>query len=283
MSQIVRSKIELKSVIEVIKHANKSIGLVPTMGALHNGHLSLVQMSKMQYNVTVVTIFVNPTQFNNESDLAKYPRTEERDITLLSNAGSDVIFIPSVDEIYNLKPTLSLEFGHLETIMEGKHRPGHFNGVGLIVMKLFGLVEPTGAFFGQKDLQQYKVISSLVNDFELPISLHLAPIIRESNGLAMSSRNKRLDKKEFEKASFIYATLSKSAKSLKGGESPQVIMENVEKLFSKESLLNLEYFEIVDFETLQNISTVNEGDRLALCVAATVAETRLIDNIIIEL
>ncbi len=283
MSQIVRSKNELKSVIAELKHFNTSIGLVPTMGALHNGHLSLVQMSKMQYDVTVVTIFVNPTQFNSKTDLAKYPRTEKKDITMLVEAGSDIVFIPSKDEIYKLTPTLSLNFGHLETIMEGKYRPDHFNGVGLIVMKLFGLVEPNGAYFGQKDLQQFKVISSLVNDFELPITLHMAPIIRKNNGLAMSSRNKRLDKQQVKEAGFIYATLLKAAQNLKKGASLQIVKKETAKLFSDESFIDLEYFEIVDFETLQNISAVNEGDRLALCVAAIVAKVRLIDNIIIEI
>jgi len=283
MSQIVRSKNELNRVIAPIKNSNSSIGLVPTMGALHQGHLSLVQMSKLQYDVTVVTIFVNPTQFNNPTDLEKYPRTEKEDLELLSNVGCDIVYIPSVDEIYSKHPTLSLNFGDLETVMEGKHRPRHFNGVGLIVMKLFGLVTPTGAFFGQKDLQQFKIISSLVVDFELPIKLHIAPIIRESNGLAMSSRNKRLNSEQSNKASFIYASLKMAEQGLREGASLQLVIKGVEDAFLEESSIQLEYFEIVDFETLQKISIVNEGDRLALCAAAIVAKVRLIDNIIIEI
>lgn len=283
MSQIVRSKNELNRVIAPIKNSNSSIGLVPTMGALHQGHLSLVQMSKLQYDVTVVTIFVNPTQFNNPTDLEKYPRTEKEDLELLSNVGCDIVYIPSVDEIYSKHPTLSLNFGDLETVMEGKHRPRHFNGVGLIVMKLFGLVTPTGAFFGQKDLQQFKIISSLVVDFELPIKLHIAPIIRESNGLAMSSRNKRLNSEQSNKASFIYASLKMAEQGLREGASLQLVIKGVEDAFLEESSIQLEYFEIVDFETLQKISIVNEGDRLALCAAAIIAGIRLIDNVIIEL
>lgn len=283
MSQIVRSKCNLKDVVREIKKKNSTIGLVPTMGALHKGHLSLVQMSIMQYDVTVVTIFVNPAQFNSSHDLDKYPRTEKHDIELLIEAKCDIIFIPWADEIYQFDPSVSLSFGHLETVMEAIYRPGHFNGVGLIVMKLFGLVEPNGAYFGQKDLQQFKIISSLVDDFELPITLHMAPIVREINGLAMSSRNRRLKESQIDVASKIYSTLKMAEKSLKEGVGILVVKKNVEKLFSNESSMELEYFEIVQFETLQNISVVNEGDRLALCLAAFVADVRLIDNIIIEI
>lgn len=283
MSQIVRSKCNLKDVVREIKKKNSTIGLVPTMGALHKGHLSLVQMSIMQYDVTVVTIFVNPAQFNSSHDLDKYPRTEKHDIELLIGAKCDIIFIPRADEIYQFDPSVSLSFGHLETLMEAIYRPGHFNGVGLIVMKLFGLVEPNGAYFGQKDLQQFKIISSLVDDFELPITLHMAPIVREINGLAMSSRNRRLKESQIDVASKIYSTLKMAEKSLKEGVGILVVKKNVEKLFSNESSMELEYFEIVQFETLQNISVVNEGDRLALCLAAFVADVRLIDNIIIEI
>lgn len=283
MSQIVRAKTDLKQVIRKAKKRNYSIGLVPTMGALHEGHLSLVQMSKMQYDVTVASIFINPTQFNNPQDLENYPKSEREDIQLLDNAGCDIIFIPDANEIYSREPISSLSFGYLENIMEGKHRPKHFNGVGLIVMKLFGLVEPTGAYFGQKDLQQFMIISALVNDLELPISLHMAPIIREKNGLAMSSRNKRLNDEQKEYASQLYSSLKKAEVSLKRGLSTAEVKNEIVELFSKLNKLKLEYFEIVDAETLRDISIVNHGDRLALCLAAFVAEIRLIDNIIIDL
>lgn len=282
MSQIVWSKYDLKKVIGEIKRKNSSIGLVPTMGALHQGHLSLVQMSKAEYDVTVVTIFVNPVQFTNPDDLEDYPRTEERDIELLTDAGCDIIFIPKASEIYKLEPTIKLDFGYLEHIMEGKHRPGHFNGVGLVVMKLFGLVEPDGAFFGQKDLQQFRVISSLINDFELHIKLHMAPIIRENGGLAMSSRNKRLNKSEVQIAAQINVALKKAELEIIEGVDISTIKRRIELFISEKNSIELEYFEIVNAETLQNISVVNEGDRLALCLAAFVAEIRLIDNIIIE-
>lgn len=283
MSQIIRSKKDLKKAISKIKNANSTIGLVPTMGALHSGHLSLVQMSKLQYDVTVVTIFVNPVQFNNPQDLEKYPRTEKNDIELLTNAECDIIFIPEAIEIYQVTPIIELSFGYLETIMEGEHRPGHFKGVGLIVTKLFGLVEPNGAYFGQKDLQQFRVISTLVEDFELPITLHMAPIVREAGGLAMSSRNKRLAKSELRVANLIYSSLKKAEISLRGGSNVNDVKLGIRELLEHEKSINLEYFEIAKLETLQNISVVNEGDRLALCIAAYVAEVRLIDNIIIEI
>lgn len=282
MSQVIRSKSDLKSVIHKLKEANSSIGLVPTMGALHQGHLSLVQMSSMQYDVTVVTIFVNPTQFNNKEDLDNYPRTEEKDIALLEAESVEIVFIPNLDEIYPSESLINLNFGVLETIMEAKHRPGHYNGVGLIVMKLFGLIEPSGAYFGQKDLQQFSIISVLVKDFDLPIQLHMAPVIREPDGLAMSSRNKRLNSEKLSRASMIYATLQLAKDRLVDGVKIDVVKEEVKAQFDIEKDIELEYFEIVHFETLQNISIVNEGDRVALCIAAYVAGVRLIDNIIIE-
>lgn len=283
MSQIVRSKPNLKKIIKEIKIKNSSIGLVPTMGALHQGHLSLVQMSQKQYDVTVVTIFVNPTQFNSPQDLEKYPRTEKTDIDLLADIGCDIVFIPKAEDVYGLEPILKLDFGYLEQIMEGKFRPGHFNGVGLVVMKFFGIVEPDGAYFGQKDLQQFRIISTLVNDFELPIMLHMAPVIREESGLAMSSRNKRLTEKEQSEASKLNKALKEAEQELKLGAQISEVKESIKAKFSKENSIELEYFEIVHAETLQNISVVNEGDRLALCLAAVIAGIRLIDNSIIAI
>jgi len=283
MIQVIRSKSDLKKAVKKNKISHKSVGLIPTMGALHQGHLSLVQMSKKHYDITVVTIFVNPTQFNNKADLLTYPKTEAADIELLKEADCDIVFVPDTKEIYENEVVVNLNFGYLEHILEGKHRSGHFGGVGIIVMKLFGLVEPTGAFFGQKDLQQFRVISTLVTDFDLPVKLHLAPIIREANGVAMSSRNRRLNDVELKIASTIYSTLQLAKAQLKQGSTQENILENVAAIFGLENGLELEYFEIVDAKTLQHKITLNEGDRLALCVAAIVADVRLIDNIIFEL
>ncbi len=282
MPQVIRSKYDLKAVIKNIKSKRASIGLVPTMGALHQGHLQLVETANQHYDVTIATIFVNPTQFNNKADLKKYPKTEEADIEKLSATGCDVIFIPEVKEIYQKEVTIGLNFGYLEEILEGKHRPGHFNGVGLIVMKLFGLVEPTGAFFGQKDLQQFRIVSTLIADFDLPIKLHLVPIIRETSGLAMSSRNRRLNDAELKIATTIYSALHLAKAQLIEGYTQEMVLDNVERVFREENGIELEYFEIVDEETLLSKTKVSEGDRLALCVAAFVAGVRLIDNIIFE-
>jgi len=283
MFQIIRSISDLKKIVKEIKFSRKSVGLVPTMGALHLGHMSLVRMSKKHYDVTIVTIFVNPTQFNNKEVLLEYPKTEGADIELLMKFGCDIIFIPKAKEIYKKEVVVSLGFGYLEHILESKHRPGHFNGVGLIVMKLFGLTEPTGAFFGQKDLQQFRIISTLVTDFDLPVNLHLAPIIREENGLAMSSRNRRLNNAELKIASTIYASLLLAKAQLKQGNNQKKVLKSVAAIFGSQDGLKLEYFEIVAAKTLQHKTMLNEGDRLALCVAATVAGVRLIDNIIFEL
>ncbi len=283
MSQVIRLKSDLKNVIQKLKKSNASIGLVPTMGALHQGHLELVRLSIEHYDVSVVTIFVNPIQFNKKEDLEKYPKTELADIKKLEEAGSDYIFIPKASEIYEHQPKINLNFGYLEQMLEGKHRPGHFNGVGLIVMKLFGLVSPDGAFFGQKDLQQFAIISTLVTDFDLPLKLHLAPTIREKSGLAMSSRNKRLSASELKTAGIIYSTLQLAGQQLVQGVMQNIILEDAILIFKNTAGIELEYFEIIDAKTLQHKSTVNEGDRLALCAAAIVAGVRLIDNVIIEL
>lgn len=283
MSQVIRSILDLKKVVEQLKSTNQSIGLVPTMGALHQGHLSLVQMSKNQYDVTVATIFINPTQFNSKEDFLKYPKTEASDIKMLNSIGCHFIFIPDTNEVYKHNAVVELSFGYLEHILEGKHRPGHFNGVGLIVMKLFGLVQPTGAYFGQKDLQQFKVISSLVKDFDLRIKLHLAPIIREKNGLAMSSRNERLSANNKQIATLIYCSLLLAKQQLSDGLDKATVLKNAISKMGTEKGIKLEYFVIVNAETLQEIVLVNAGDRLALCAAAYVAGIRLIDNIIIEI
>lgn len=283
MFQIIRSKFDLKNVIREIKNANSRIGLVPTMGALHQGHLKLVKLAVDNYDVTIVTIFVNPIQFNNKEDLNSYPKTEKADVELLQTIGCNYVFIPEANEIYKNEPILNLDFGYLEHILEGKYRLGHFNGVGLIVMKLFGLIEPDGAFFGQKDLQQFRVISALVTDFELPIKLHLVPIIREQSGLAMSSRNRNLSVSDLEIASTIYANLKWAKGQLNNGVAIDIVTEEVLHKFMLTEGIGVEYFEIVDAQTLRLKSKVNAGDRLALCAAATVAGIRLIDNLIIDL
>lgn len=282
MTTVIRSRDALRGAISLFKRKGLTIGLVPTMGALHSGHTSLVLMSKEKYDVTVVTIFVNPTQFNNKEDLAKYPRNEEKDIKVLEEVGCDLIFIPGEQEMYVKEPAITINFGHLETVMEGKYRPGHFSGVGLIVAKLLNLIQPNGAFFGQKDLQQFRVISTLVEDLSMPVRLHMAPIIRSDDGLALSSRNERLNAEQKKVASNLFKALELASVVLKSGLSIEETKNRVVKYLGGINDIELEYFEIVDFETLQNISVYNAEDRLALCLAGYIAGIRLIDNIVIE-
>ncbi|MBA4057837.1 MAG: pantoate--beta-alanine ligase, partial [Marivirga sp.] len=190
----------LKAFIEGIKKSRKTIGLVPTMGALHQGHISLINASKSRNSVTIATIYVNPTQFNNQSDLLKYPKTLAQDVEMLEKVGCDAVFCPDDGEMYEEKSIITLDFGYLDKVMEGKFRPGHFSGVALVVSKLFNIIQPDAAYFGQKDWQQFAIIRRLVGELKFSLSLFSAPILREPNGLAMSSRNLRLTEKQRENA-----------------------------------------------------------------------------------
>jgi pantoate--beta-alanine ligase len=260
--------------------SGKSIGLVPTMGALHNGHLSLIEASKKQNKLTVCSIFVNPTQFNNAQDLAVYPRTLEADCQMLESAGCDAVFAPNVEEMYPQLPNLKFDFGDLERVMEGQFRPGHFNGVGIVVSKLFNIVQPDNAYFGQKDLQQCAVINRLVKDLSFSLTLNICPTQRESDGLAMSSRNRNLSPEQRNLASEIYKSLQQACNLLKNKKSGEEAKQFVNDYLSKIEGIDLEYFEISDFETLQPINQLLEG-KTALCIAAFMGKTRLIDNVII--
>ncbi len=264
------------------RKADKKIGFVPTMGALHEGHLSLIRLSKQENDVTVCSVFVNPTQFNNAEDLAKYPRTIEKDAQMLESVGCDVLFIPEVATMYPEKTTLQFHFGHLESVMEGKFRKGHFNGVALVVSKLFHIVQPHRAYFGQKDLQQFAIIRILVQDLMFPLELIRCPIVRQANGLAMSSRNQRLNLQEQETASHLYKALLR-AKAMLESYSVKQIQKAVKEYLLNIKGITLEYFEIADANTLQIIEDLNsfQGD-LALCIAAYVSGVRLIDNLIVE-
>lgn len=264
------------------RKADKKIGFVPTMGALHEGHLSLIRLSKQENDVTVCSVFVNPTQFNNAEDLAKYPRTLEKDAQMLESVGCDVLFIPEVATMYPEKTTLQFHFGHLENVMEGKFRKGHFNGVALVVSKLFHIVQPHKAYFGQKDLQQFAIIRTLVQDLMFPLELVRCPIVREANGLAMSSRNQRLNRQEQEIASYLYKALQK-AESMLESHSVKQIQKAVKEYLLHIGGIELEYFEVAEANTLQIIEDLSgfRGD-VALCIAAYVSGVRLIDNLIVE-
>lgn len=273
--QIITTKSELCK--SLTNSTGIRIGFVPTMGALHQGHLSLVMRSKRENEVTVVSIFVNPTQFNDSRDLEKYPRTLDADINLLSQVGCDIVFAPTVDEMYPEKDTRIFNFGTLETVMEGKHRPGHFNGVAQIVSKLFDAVQPHIAYFGEKDFQQLAIIREMVKQLDYTITIAGCPIVRESSGLALSSRNMLLSAEEHKKAPIIYQILSESCIFV-AQKQPHEVRNWVLNKFQNTGL-DVEYFEIVDGYSLQPVSSWNESDYIVGCIAVFCGKIRLIDNI----
>jgi pantoate--beta-alanine ligase len=262
------------------KTSRCTIGFVPTMGALHQGHLSLMQQSLSENEITVVSIFVNPTQFNNPEDLAKYPRTLEDDIKKIEGLNPEIIvYAPSIDDIYEGKPSSQFfDFDGLENQMEGKFRPGHFNGVGTIVKRLFEIVTPTNAYFGEKDFQQLQIIKKLVAKNNLKVTVKGCPIYREPNNLAMSSRNELLSPKEKQEASLIYETLV-GAKAKFGKNSAATVAKWVQKSFEKNPHFTLEYFQIADEETLLPCLRKNKNKKYRAFIAVFVNNIRLIDTI----
>ena len=270
----------------LIAHLNSSqfidstIGFVPTMGALHDGHLALMERSIRENEHTVVSIFVNPTQFNNPEDLAKYPRTLDEDVRKITALNPEVIlYAPSVDDIYDGKPVSQFfDFVGLENQMEGKFRPGHFDGVGTIVKRLFEIVTPTHAYFGEKDFQQLQIVKKLVAKNQLPVTIVGCPIYREANQLAMSSRNERLSADERNQASIIYQTLLQ-AKVLFQNETIESAIQLVQQTFENHPLFDLEYFVIADEETLLSSNTKEENKKYRAFIAVFVNNIRLIDTI----
>jgi pantoate--beta-alanine ligase len=258
-----------------------SIGLVPTMGALHAGHLTLVDACKAQNGLTVCSIFVNPTQFNNPDDLARYPHTLEADCQLLEEAGCDLVFAPSVNEIYPTNPLLKLDFGELETVLEGTFRPGHFNGVGIVVSKLFNIIQPNRAYFGQKDLQQVAVVKRLIRDLGFPLELVRMPIVREDDGLAMSSRNRNLSPAERQEAPALFQALTQAQDILRNNGTLETAKSAVERYLQNHPAFRLEYFEIANADTLQPVEQLQAPGATALCIAAHLGKTRLIDNLVL--
>tara|TARA_R110001592_G_scaffold2956_2_gene16560 strand:- start:3054 stop:3815 length:762 start_codon:yes stop_codon:yes gene_type:complete len=252
------------------------------MGALHQGHISLVEKAKEKSDVVAVSIFVNPTQFNNPEDLEKYPRNIDRDLDLLSKAGCDIVFTPDVAEMYGNTHDLKINFGVLENSLEGKFRPGHFSGVGQVVSKLFNIFQPHSAFFGQKDLQQFFVIKKLIDQLSFPIDLHMVPTKRENNGLAMSSRNERLNQEERLEAGLIYKTLQESADAILNNTPINLVIERTNELFKENQRLTLEYFEVIETDNFTGISTVSDPKKTALCIAAEIGKVRLIDNLLLN-
>ena len=272
---------EIKSLQQEIKSLKNgtTIGFVPTMGALHEGHLSLVEQAKKENNIVVVSIFVNPTQFDNADDLINYPKTIEKDLSLLKSFNCDSVFTPTSKEIYadNIQ-SQSFDFDGLEYQMEGKFRAGHFNGVGTIVERLFQIVKPHKAYFGEKDYQQIQIIRKMVEKKKLPVQIISCPIHREKDGLAMSSRNTRLTEAQRAAAPFIYETLKK-AKIKFGTKNASEVLKWVENEFKNHRVFNLEYIEIADEETLLPVETKNPSKKYRAFIAVFAGKVRLIDNI----
>ncbi|WP_281238277.1 pantoate--beta-alanine ligase [Flavobacterium praedii] len=278
--QIFYGKAALMDYLNSIKTTNSTIGFVPTMGALHKGHQSLMFESIKENDITVVSIFVNPTQFNNPDDLEKYPRTLEEDIKKISNIHSDIIvFAPTVEDMYEGNTlSQSFDFDGLENKMEGKFRPGHFDGVGTIVKRLFEIVSPTRAYFGEKDFQQVQIIKKLVEKNQIPVKIIECPIFRETNNLAMSSRNERLTLQQREEAGIIYKILVQ-AKSMFANNSAQKINSWVKKELEKNKTFTLEYFEIADEATLSTCIKKNKNKKYRAFIAVFINNIRLIDTI----
>jgi len=278
--QIFYGKVALMDYLTSKKAANPSIGFVPTMGALHKGHQSLMRQSVKENDLTVVSIFVNPTQFNNPEDLEKYPRNLEEDVLKISEINPDIIvFAPTVDDMYEGKTiSQTFDFDGLENKMEGKFRPGHFDGVGTIVKRLFEIVTPTKAYFGEKDFQQVQIVKKMVAKNHLPVIIVVCPILRETNNLAMSSRNERLTLQQKKEAGIIYKTL-KEAKNKFATNSAKKTTQWVQNEFNKNQEFTLEYFEIADEDTLSTCIRKNKNKKYRAFIAVFINNVRLIDTI----
>lgn len=268
----------LKAFLVEKRKQGNTLGFVATMGALHEGHLKLIRESQNDNSVTICSIFVNPSQFNNPEDLQKYPRTLEKDIILLEKAGCDALFCPEVETMYSQKSYLRFDFGHLDKVMEGQFRPGHFSGVALVVSKLLHIVEPHVAYFGQKDWQQFAIIRQLVSELQFNVTLKSIPTLREASGLAMSSRNARLTNIQRENAALIYNTLLIASDKLRAGDSIPAVKKVVTEMLEADKDFKVEYFEIADSENLTLLNNVTESAQPILCIAVFVGDVRLIDN-----
>lgn len=269
---------ELKAYLIDEKQDNKRIGLVPTMGALHKGHLSLVRRCLEDNDVCVVSVFVNPTQFNDKHDLETYPRTLEADCALLEAEGCDYVFAPSEKEMYPEPDTRVFDLGTVAQVMEGMRRPGHFNGVAQVVSKLFYIVEPDNAYFGEKDFQQIAVIRAMVAQLRIPVRIIACPIVREEDGLALSSRNTRLTPEQRQKAPLIARALKEST-TFVPEKSVQEVIDYVIRTINSDPVMRVEYYEIVDGHTLESIKNWSDTDYVVGCITVYCGEVRLIDNI----
>lgn len=280
--QILTTAAGLQAYTEHARQGGQRVGLVPTMGALHAGHLQLVQAARAECNAVVVSIFVNPTQFDNAEDFRLYPRVPEADAALLAPAGCTALFAPSVAEMYPRPTVLRFDFGPLERVMEGAHRPGHFHGVATVVSKLFHLARPHRAYFGQKDWQQVAIVRQLVADLSFDLEIIACPTVREADGLAMSSRNRRLDGLARAAAPLLHQVLQAAAARVRQGVPPAQVQAAAEAALAQEPQLAVEYVAVADAQTLQPLADYAPGRAVVLCLAAHLGGVRLIDNVVVE-
>jgi pantoate--beta-alanine ligase len=271
---------ETRVAIEKQKSEGKTIGFVPTMGALHEGHLVLIRQAAAENDFVAVSIFVNPIQFNNPEDLAKYPRTLEDDLLKLEGTGCNLVFAPSAQEMYPEPDLTEFDFGDLDKVMEGKFRPGHFRGVAVVVKRLFEIVTPHKAYFGEKDFQQLAIIKKMVSMLKMPVEIVPCPIVREADGLAMSSRNARLTPEERAEAPAIYKALS-AVKENYSWFIPAGVKQLVTGEIQENQYFRVEYAEVVDTQTLQPFEDWHDAEHAVVCVAAFIGKVRLIDNIVL--
>lgn len=276
--KVVNSIKELRGYLAEKKQDNKKIGFVPTMGALHDGHVSLVKRCVKDNDVCVVSVFVNPTQFNDKNDLVTYPRTLDKDCAMLESVGCDYVFAPTEAEMYPEPDTRVFDFGTVSAVMEGARRPGHFNGVAQIVSKLFYAVEPDSAYFGEKDFQQIAVIRAMVKQLNIPVKINDCPILREEDGLALSSRNVRLTPEQRQKAPLIARTLKESTNFV-ADKGVQEVIDYVINTINADPVMHVEYFEIVDGNTMASVKNWSDTTYPVGCITVYCGEVRLIDNI----
>ena len=275
--EIIHTREALQQAVAAFKKEGKTIGFVPTMGALHEGHLTLMRLAQRENDIAICSIFVNPTQFNNPTDLERYPRDPEKDAMAVSGI-VDIAFIPTVEEMYPESPTEHYDFGELEQVMEGPSRPGHFQGVGMVVSRLFELVQPDRAYFGKKDYQQVAIIRRLVELKKYPLEIVPVEIVRAEDGLALSSRNALLHPEKRAKAPFIYRTL-KQAKAMAAGHTLQEVEKWIKEQIGSDPDFELEYIQIADAETLQPIGSFADAAHVVACITVWLDGVRLIDNI----
>jgi len=279
--KLLQTVAETHSYILQLKQNGYQVGFVPSMGALHQGHMSLVKQARRENDLVICSIFVNPIQFNNPDDLAKYPRTPEADMAMLRDAGCDAVFAPSAREMYPEPDTTIYDFGMLDKVMEGRYRPGHFNGVAIVVRRLLEITLPDVAYFGEKDFQQLAIIRKMVEMLSLPVRVISCPIVREPDGLALSSRNQRLLPEERAVAPLLYAALQKGADHYTNF-TPVKLQQMIVADIEKSPLFRVEYVEIVDMDTLMPISSWTDSEHLIICLAAFLGHVRLIDNVVLQ-